>query len=342
MKLILVRLLPAIAVYGFSACLFGDHAVSTKMPPLFDTQFLSKPEAVANFLIEKGFEVVTIPSENLSLEGFFLNRGGEKTVIAIAGFLPGKITGMATLYELLPESYNILLINLRGKGNSNGRSGLYKIWRYGINEYKDVCAAIAFAHKKVPHAKIILHGICAGGFHAMKALAYLADTNEELYAHVEHAIIDSSFPSIEETGRTALCSEIEKRYRNMPLGSILTPVLKTAYLCINRCILSPLMWLNRDELTITGEMIQKASKNCTFLFIHGTHDAYAPVEKIQALMAHMSPDRYSVHYFDTHSHASLHLKFTDIYTELLRRSHSFKRLYSNSFALAVLARKKSY
>lgn len=340
MQHIFTRLLGAIVFFGYSGILVSESSVApTTVSPLFNTKFLGNPELVADFLIEKGFEVVAIKSDSLSLEGFFLNRGGEKTVIAIAGFLPGKITGMATLYELLPDSHNILFINLRGKGNSGGRFDLCKIWRYGIDEYKDVCAAIAFAHKKTPHAKIIIHGICAGGFHAMKALAHLAESNKELYAHVEHAIIDSSFPSIRETGKTALCAEIEKQCRSMPLRTLTTATLKALYLCLHTCCISPFMWLNRHELTITPEMIQKASKSCKFLFIHGTRDTYAPIEKIQAIMAHMSPECYSVHYFDTSSHASLHLKFKDIYKELLSGIRSFKRMYTHQYAVATLARK---
>lgn len=332
------RLPLIIASSGLLAHITGDEKTAS---PLFNTQFLSNPDAVADFLVEKGFDKITIQSENLSLEGFFLNRAGNKTVIAIAGFLPGKITGMATLYELLPESYNILLINLRGKGNSDGRLALLRLWRYGVDEYKDVCAAIQFAHEKAPQAKIIIHGICAGGFHAMKALAHLHDSNHSLYSTVEHAIIDSSFPSIEETGRTALCAEIEKQCRPLPLGSIIAQPLKLFYLCLNYSIISPLMRLNSDEITITREMIRKASHNCKFVFIHGIRDSYAPIEKIQALIAHMDSGKYSVHYFDTHSHASLHLKFKNVYKEILAGIVSLRTLYSNYHAKRVLELKFS-
>jgi hypothetical protein len=298
-----------------------QSAVSTVSheSPLFNTGFLSDPERVSSHLEEKGFYRVSVSSNGPTLEGFFLNRKGEKTVIAVAGFLPGKITGMATLYELIPDTYNILLVNLRGKGNSDGRTSLYTLWRYGVDEYRDVCAAIEFAHAQLPHASIIMHGICAGGFHVMKAIAHLAQHNKQLYNSIEHAVIDSSFSSIIKTGRTAICGEIDKQCRRLYCGSIFACTLKATYLAFNITVASPLMYMNSSELIITPAMLQRAAQKCHFTFIHGTGDCYAPLADIQKLIQHLERHQYSTHYFNENSHASLHLKFQKEYKRILHK-----------------------
>ena len=70
---------------------------------------------------------------------------------------------------------NILFIDARGHGKSEG-SVLKNMWGYGKHEYKDIIAAIKFAHKKndVP---IILYGVCAGAFNSMHALLKLQKKN---------------------------------------------------------------------------------------------------------------------------------------------------------------------
>ena len=289
----------------------------------FNTDILGQPEKVAQLLLEKGFQRINIPSGEHTLEAFFLNRNAQITVISVAGFFPGKTTGMATLYELLPENCNILLVNLRGKGNSTGRLELCKLWRYGVDEYQDVCAAIKFCSEKSSQSSIIVHGICAGAFHAIRAVHHLSTENPALYKRVVGIIIDGGFASIEPMAQTALPETFMKICGKGTVGSYLNPIvgraLCAAYAPVRCCVIAPLMSQYHEALTITPQMMKEVSQSCKFLFLHGKKDRLAPLENLQPLIDAVPENMRTLVTFDTSSHAVLHLKFTDTYQNALHQ-----------------------
>lgn len=174
---------------------------------LFDTQFLLQYEAVTNHLKEHGFE-----------EGFFKTKDGcninylylerpnaAYTVILAAGWLPGRKEGLATFYNLLPESCNILFFDARGHGKSSG-SLLKTTWIYGIHEYKDMIGAIDFIQERT-NTPIVLYGVCAGAFNAAHALIHLQNTDRLQEYNIKGLIFDSGWASVATASWTVIAAK---------------------------------------------------------------------------------------------------------------------------------------
>lgn len=127
---------------------------------LYSTSFLKNYSHVNSFLKEQGFVDITIKTpDNFNLCGLFLSRPNATcNVIICAGFFPGKKEGMATFYDLLPKYCNILLFDARGHANSEGPF-LSTLWRYGIDEHKDILGAISWLNNN-NNLPIIIGGTC--------------------------------------------------------------------------------------------------------------------------------------------------------------------------------------
>src|SRR5207253_6165044 len=116
---------------------------------------------------------------------------------------------IATFYALLPEDCNILFFDARGHGNSDG-SLLWKLWQYGIHEYKDILGAISCIND-MNSLPIIIIGICSGAFNAAHALVSLEKNNQCHTSHVKGLVFDSGWGSVTEIAQTAPPAGIEKR-----------------------------------------------------------------------------------------------------------------------------------
>jgi len=189
---------------------FSSHCTEN-FDQFYSTSFLKNYAAVRQSLQEHGFTKVTFKTpDNLTLHGLFLSRPNAIcTVIVCAGWLPGKKEGMATFYALLPEHCNILFFDARGHGESDG-SLLWNLWRYGMDEYKDILGAITYLNH-TNNLPIIITGICSGAFNAAHALISLEKSNKQAESNVKGLIFDSGWGSVTEIARTAPLAGIEKR-----------------------------------------------------------------------------------------------------------------------------------
>ena len=169
----------------------------------YSTAFLRNYLTVRKTLLEAGFEKITFEtSDNYKLAGLFLSRPNATcNVILCAGWLPGRKEGMATFYDLLPENCNILFFDARGHGESEG-SLLWKLWRYGIDEYKDITGAISWIHHNNT-LPIIIAGICSGAFNATHAIAHLQEQNLIEHYNIKGLVFDSGWGSVTKIITTA-------------------------------------------------------------------------------------------------------------------------------------------
>jgi pimeloyl-ACP methyl ester carboxylesterase len=178
---------------------------------LYTTSFLKNDTAVRVSLQEQGFAEVTFKTpDNLTLHGLFLSRPNATcNIIVCAGWFPGKKEGMATFYDLLPHDCNILFFDARGHGKSDGPL-LWKLWEYGIHEYKDILGTISYLNN-VNSLPIIIIGICSGAFNAAHALIDLEKNNRTMSSRIKGLVFDSGWGSVTEIARTAPPAGIEKR-----------------------------------------------------------------------------------------------------------------------------------
>lgn len=112
----------------------------------------------------KELQEVSIISDGYRLFGEFLDRGSENTVILISG----RAEGLNYSYYYAPpyyaEGYNILSIDIRCHGKSEGTiNGL------GIKEYVDLQAWARVLQEQCHTSRVVLHGICIGSASAVLA-----------------------------------------------------------------------------------------------------------------------------------------------------------------------------
>jgi pimeloyl-ACP methyl ester carboxylesterase len=292
----------------------------------YSTAFLKDRLAVRESLKKTGFqEIIFKTSDNISLSGLFLLRPHATcNVIVCAGWLPGTKEGMATFYALLPEYCNILFFDARGHGQSKGPF-LWNLWRYGIDEYKDILGAISYINR-INELPIVITGICSGAFNAAHALIDLEKNNIQVQSNVKGLIFDSGWGSVTEITRTAPFAGLEKR-----LVALLKYMYHTkhdlkqsifyklcSYCTQNFCKISyhlcakPLV--NRyEKITNLFDKIHRIT--VPIFFIHSYDDTYAAKNDVLHLAQHTLHKK--CWWLEQSYHAKHHLLHKDLYKQKL-------------------------
>lgn len=271
---------------------------------LFDPNFLRDYDTVAQTLVaDKKFQHVSFKStDGIQLAGLArINPLAPYSVICCAGFVPGRKEGIATLIELLPPEVNILFFDARGHGASSGRFWT-NLHNYGLHEKEDIFGAIKCINELCNNKlkPIVLHGTCAGAYHATNALIELPNNQEQIAG----LILDSGFTSpldcMDIPG--AYCKEklapgyskkiykkdskdqIKKRYLTRFLAMISSFFMNSLAFCVR-----PFLKPKADKLDLLKKM-QKNPIQCPVLFIHAENDAFAKIAPVKSL-AQLVPNR---------------------------------------------------
>lgn len=302
--------------------------------PLFDTSFLLQYDKVAEHLVEKhdALHTTLTTSDNLKLDAVWIPcKNATNTVIAPAGFFPGRKEGMATLKPLLPDNSNLLLFDARGHGISEG-SFWSNLRNYGINEYNDVIAAMNYAKETGDNKPLILLGMCAGGFHSIRALTYLKDDNALALYNVKGVILDSTFTSCQQVIPAGYYHFSQKLIPQLLRSNIYTKdsneqvkqrlLYKFLWNFVGNPFVTLLTWCIRggiqqhDATTRIDNTIHKISE-IPITFIHAATDNYAPLQDIVVLKKnHNNPDD-ELHAYEDSSHANNFLKKKNDYRKTL-------------------------
>lgn len=293
--------------------------------PYFDTTFLANFSAVNAAMLKDGFKDVTFASDDgLALQGLLLEReNATHSIIVCCGFYPGRKEGMASLFAMLPADCNLLFFDARGHGKSEGRF-LTNIHNYGKEEFRDVLGAIAFMRQCSP-APIIMYGICAGSFHATRALLYLQKYNALASYNIKGLIFDSGFGSIMES--TAIPKKhLEHKimpglfssylYRNQNKKEVKEKLpYRITWALMGPCVtgiewcVAKMLERNKNETNLMPAISQLA---CPILFIHAQNDTYTPFSDI-ATLASQTPHA-TCWWIEDSEHAANHLKHKQEYS----------------------------
>jgi len=293
----------------------------------YSTSFLKNYSATRQKLIQEGFKKVTfITEDNLTLSGLLLSRPNARyNVVICAGWYPGKKEGMATFYALLPDDCNILLFDARGHGESDG-SLLWQLWRYGMDEPKDITGAITYLNENNT-LPIFIIGICSGAFNAAHAMITLEKNNKNAASSVKGLIFDSGWGSVTEIVRTAPAAGIEKRLMSLIASLYKTKKkpLRTGYLHAMVNTLSrycgtigyffcakPLVQCYEKTTTLFNKMHHITSP---IFFIHSYDDTYADMNNTIRLSTCVS--NKECWWIEQSYHAKHHLIHKELYKEKL-------------------------
>jgi pimeloyl-ACP methyl ester carboxylesterase len=302
----------------------SDEFVVNHESPFFDTRYLANPVEVERELLSRGFESVRFTTDDgIDLHGLFRKVEHPRySVVLSAGFFPGRMTGLATFVELLNQAeVNILFYDARGKGKSGGFSEFLKLWRYGVDDYKDVEAAVLFSHMQDRDLPIYVYGCCAGAFHSARALIEMSkksapsDAAANALDKVNGLIFDSGWSSVPETSISALTSFFDQSpfYIRYPAKGILYPALTLFNLFYN--------W-RYDHTSSLYKIIGQLP--CPLLVVHSRNDAFARYEKVLHFLVRLfsstGPGKQAQVFLwvlEKSKHAVHHLKHKQLYANVL-------------------------
>lgn len=140
-----------------------------------------------------GWQRVMVPSKDgTELRGTYIEtvKGGRKAVVLLHGLYQNRSMCVPYISMYQDMGYNVLLVDLRGHGESGGG---HTDW--GIHDVDDMNAWVDFLRSKNPSMEIGFHGISLG---AAMALIY---SGSEEGQHMKFYVADSSYGNLLALGR---------------------------------------------------------------------------------------------------------------------------------------------
>lgn len=130
---------------------------------------------------------VKIENDGLKLYGEFFDLGYKKCAILLQGRTESLLYCYYYAKPYIESEYNILVIDSRAHGNSDG---IYNC--VGLKEYKDVIKWAELLHDKFSQEEIVIQGICIGASAALYATHYGPD-------YIKKVITDGMYINFYET-----------------------------------------------------------------------------------------------------------------------------------------------
>lgn len=190
-------------------------------------------------------------------------KDSDKWVIVVHGYTSRGDHMQPFARKYFEEGYNVLMPDLRGHGESEGRYATM-----GFYDSVDIIEWVYEILKMNENAKIVLHGISMGAATVMVA------TGEDLTEHVRCAVEDCGYSSIFEEFRSQ-SSTIAK------IPSL--PILTAANILAN-------IRIKMDFRKNSALDSVRRSKTPT-LFIHGEQDTFVPYRMLDELYSNASCEK---------------------------------------------------
>jgi pimeloyl-ACP methyl ester carboxylesterase len=201
------------------------------------------------------FETHRFPSENGStLEAWHIPSKEKRLIVVLFhGYAASKSTILNAARVFHGLGYPTLLVDFYGSGGSSGDETTL-----GVEEARDVAAAVDYVRQTWPSRKVVLYGISMGGAAVLRAIAA-----EKVNA--DGIIIEATFDTLLNTGKS--------RFRALGLpGSPFTELL--------------LFWgsLQRGFNFFSHSPVDYARfVNCPTLILHGEKDRRTTLEQARSL-----------------------------------------------------------
>lgn len=290
----------------------------------FDTSFLVQYDAVNHALKDDGFEEVSFTTQdNLKINALLCVKAHARAnIICLAGWYPGRKETLAPFFTLFGNEYNILLVDARGHGISQGPL-FSNAWHYGLTDYYDVIGAIDYMHQRTKKPTFII-GLCAGAFNATHAAIAMGKQAQE--KGLRAIVFDSGWASVYKTSYTAPKARVsEQLAKGIAWAYGIKDHQAQKTVTWNICSAISDAWLYGIHTVLfkpayayydTTTNLNHAIKKCPvpIFFIHSHDDTYAPIEEVQKLAA-LTPNNQSWWIEEPSKHAGHHFKHTDLYKE---------------------------
>ena len=273
-KLHLIR--PGKNAWNRGVCSFPEDEESNRM---FD-------EGMAWHEEQKEFaRPVSVTSEGLHLEGEYYDFGFDRAVLILAGRAEALTYSYYFAQPYRSFGYNILLIDNRAHGLSDGNYNCV-----ALREYRDVQQWIALLTGTLGNKAVLLHGICIGA-----AAALYSVTEGEVPSGVEALVTDGMYVNFGESFRNHMI-EINKP---------IFPVYR-------ECMLLIALHAGKNPVRF-GPQNHIDKLKTPILMLYGKQDAYSVPEKSKWLYERCSAPVKRIVWFDKGVHSHLRVNAVDKY-----------------------------
>lgn len=225
----------------------------------------------------ESLEYLDIESEGFHLYGQYLNQGTNKAVIIIPGRTEALIYSYYFAKPYYEMGYNILFIDNRAHGMSEG-----KYSSVGLKEYKDILNWAKKLHEKYNNDSIIIHGICIGAATGIYAL-----TSKEKPDYLNGLIAEGMYDTFYESLKNHI---IERDKPVHPYCDILMWMFEA------QCGRNP---------KYHGPIHYVDKLDCPLLMLNSRADIYSLPEKAQQIFEKCKSEKKKIVYFVDAAHSKV-------------------------------------
>lgn len=233
-------------------------------------------------------EVSIVSEDGLKLYGEFIDFGHKQTAIILSGRCECLWYGYYYALPYQKANYNILVIDARAHGKSEG-----KYATAGIMEGKDVSLWMKYLHKNYHQEGFVLHCICVGGSTGL--FAARSEIGKQL---VKKIVFDGAYVTFKESYKRHYIAK----------GHALFPVYYQVwfwfkhYTHCNPNISAPIEMINDVDVPI--------------LFIHSKKDIFSLPEKGQLLFDTYKGEK-KIQWFEEGGHSHVRVNNVELYDETI-------------------------
>lgn len=240
-----------------------------------------------------------IQSGRYHLYGEYFDFGGKTCVIIIAGRTEACYYGYYFAEPYRQLGYNVLVIDNRAHGLSDGR-----VTSFGKREYKDILNWSRFLHNEKRNERVVLHGICIGAQAAIFAI-----TNKNCPDYVSALTVDGMFTTFYESFINHMIEQKRK------------PIQPVAFE-VGLLILA----FSRANIMTSGPKDRVGKLKKPILFLHSKEDTYSLPEKTRHMYEQCRGEKKLV-WFEHGEHSRLRITDFEKYDNSI--VDFYKNLYYN-------------
>ena len=227
---------------------------------------------------------VEVMSGKLHLCGEYYDFGCDRAVIILSGRMESCIYGCHYAEPYRKSGYNVLTIDGRAHGLSDG-----KVNSLGYREYRDIIEWAKMLHDREGNRSIILHGICIGS-----STAVFTVTSPDCPDYIRGIVADGMYQRFLDSFRNHM---IEKHRPQFPF------------------MWETMLWIrliSGADVVFDGPYRRIRKMSRPVLFLHSREDPFSTPEKVQQLYD-SCPSEKKIVWFEHGGHSRLRFTDPDLY-----------------------------
>ncbi len=233
---------------------------------------------------------VEIENDGFKLKGIYLDFGFKKACLIVAGRSEACRYSYYFAPPYIKAGYNILVIDNRGHGLSEGKYN-----SLGFKEYKDLLCWIKLLHEEYHNDEVIGHGICIGSATLLYAL-----TSDECPSYFSGMIADGMY------------TNFVKSFNNHALEHSPTVHFVSEFLF-------SLFKHYTHENPYKGPIDYVNKLNKPILWLYSKEDSYSTPDQGEALFNKCPSSKKQLEWFPVGTHSHIRVNNTKQYDETIEK-----------------------